>query len=71
MRSGGLLAIARSGLSALLRLLARLPLWLGELLSVAADIADPDMPETILRPREWLPRLWARHPERDPADRQY
>lgn len=65
---GGILGVARAALSTLLRLLARLPLWLGELLSVAADIVDPVMPESIRRPREWLPRLWDRTGGRTPSE---
>lgn len=60
MRLGGFFALARMGLSALLRQLARLPVWVGTLIVVVADITDPCMPESIWQPREWLPRLWAR-----------
>lgn len=56
----GFVRIARAGLSALIRALASVPLWLGNALSLVADLLDPDMPESIWRPREWLPRLWSR-----------
>ncbi len=60
MKTGGYLTLLRIGLAALLRAIQRGPLWLTEAIAVAADCADPAMPESIWRPREWLPRLWSR-----------
>lgn len=60
MRVHGLIGLARIGLATLLRVLLRLPLWIAEALALAADLADPTMPESIRRPREWLWRLWSR-----------
>jgi hypothetical protein len=60
MRFGGYLIVLRAALAALLRAIQRGPLWLTEAVGVAADCADPEMPESIWRPREWLPRLWSR-----------
>lgn len=60
MKAAGYLTLARIGLAALLRAVQRGPLWLTEAIAVAADCADPAMPESIWRPREWAHRLWAR-----------
>lgn len=68
MRSGGVVLMARMALASLLRASAALPVWIGTALSVGADLVDPEMPETITQPREWLPRLWARTGGRSPAE---
>lgn len=60
MRLAGFVEIARAYLAAGLRGLTAAPLWIAEALSVAADLADPAMPESVRRPREWLFRLWSR-----------
>ncbi|MBP2494669.1 hypothetical protein ABID82_007302 [Methylobacterium sp. PvP062] len=60
MRLDGYFEILRAYLAAGLRRLQGWSLWLPELLGVLANLADPAMPESIWRPREWLPRLWSR-----------
>lgn len=60
MTLGGYLRILRAALAGMLRWLQRGPVWLAEIIGIAANIVDPAMPESIWRPREWLPRLWER-----------
>lgn len=60
MRLGGYLEILRAYLAAGLRRLQSWSLWLPEFFGVLANLADPSMPESIWRPREWLWRLWSR-----------
>ena len=68
MRTGGFVELARIYLAEGLRWLARGPLWCVEAITVAADCADPAMPESVRRPREWLPRLWSRTGGRTPGE---
>jgi hypothetical protein len=52
----GLVGIARAALGSLIRLIARVPAAITEVLTDIADAVDP--------PREWQPRLWDR--DKDP-----
>lgn len=65
MRMAGLVHVARSGLSAGVRAFGA---WVADVAALTADLIDPDMPETIRRPREWLPRLWSRTDMRGPDE---
>lgn len=65
MRMAGFVHVARSGLSAAVRAVGA---WIADVTALAADLIDPDMPETIWRPREWMPRLWSRTNVRGPGE---
>lgn len=65
MRVAGFLDVVRSGLAAFVRGLGA---WLADLTCLVADLIDPAMPETIWRPREWMPRLWSRDGMRSPSE---
>lgn len=60
MRVGGFFVLLRAGFATLVRSLSSTTAWLADVIGLAADLADPAMPETIRRPREWMPRLWDR-----------
>lgn len=65
MKMAGFVHVARSGISACIRAVGA---WLADVTALTADLIDPDMPETIWRPREWMPRLWSRTDMRGSGD---
>jgi hypothetical protein len=65
MRVAGLVHLARSALAALVRAVGA---WIADVVCLVADLIDPDMPETIWRPREWFPRPWDRTGGRTPNE---
>ena len=65
MRFSGLVQIARSAIAALVRAVGA---WMADFVCLVADLIDPEMPETILHPREWFPRLWDRTGGRTPNE---
>lgn len=65
MRVTGIIHVARSGVAAAVRAAGA---SVADVTCLLADLIDPAMPETIWRPREWMPRLWSRTGGRAPAE---
>ena len=68
MKFGGFFLVLRTGFAALVRPLSAAVAWLADAIGLVADLADPAMPESIRRPREWMPRLWDRTGGRTPNE---